>query len=248
MFTLCLGCVELHLVWLHSTSFPGSLWGCSISSQLHVSTALSMIVSSAKSRLFELMSGRISSIKSRNSIGLSTDLWGTSEVTGMLSELDPSTTTRCERSLIQERFLPLIPYQSSSTRSLPCDNLSKALLKSITMQPTCLLVKNIEWRSWLKSMSWASHDRPSRKPCCCEMKMPRSLRAHFLSLAQTKLRLCWANHRPGYWGNLPCDWPSIAWAYSEQETENGPRCLFSWLTMMCSDIMSTHMLKIPACS
>ena len=42
--------------------------------------------------------------------------------------------------------------------------------------------------------------------------------ARFLSLAQSKLRLCSANHRPGYWSNLPCDWPSTAWAYSEQET------------------------------
>ena len=44
--------------------------------------------------------------------------------------------------------------------------------------------------------------------------------------ALSKLRLCSANHRPGYWSNLPCDWPSTAWAYSEQETskrrENGP--------------------------
>ena len=43
------------------------------------------------------------------------------------------------------------------------------------------------------------------------------------SLAWSKLRLCSANHRPGYWSNLPCDWPSTAWAYSEQETENRPR-------------------------
>ena len=49
-------------------------------------------------------------------------------------------------------------------------------------------------------------------------------RVRFLSLARSKLRLCSANHRPGYWSNLPCDWPSTAWAYSEQETENGPRC------------------------
>ena len=47
-------------------------------------------------------------------------------------------------------------------------------------------------------------------------------RARFLSLAQSKLRLCSANPRPGYWSNLSCDWPSTAWAYSEQETENGP--------------------------
>ena len=46
-------------------------------------------------------------------------------------------------------------------------------------------------------------------------------RACFLSLAWSKLRLCSANHRPGYWSNLPCDWPSTAWAYSEQEAENG---------------------------
>ena len=46
--------------------------------------------------------------------------------------------------------------------------------------------------------------------------------ARFLSLALIKLRLCSANHRSGYWSNLPCDWPSTAWAYSKQETENGP--------------------------
>ena len=48
-------------------------------------------------------------------------------------------------------------------------------------------------------------------------------RARFLSLAQSKLRLCSANHRAGYFSNLACDWLSIVWAYSEQETENGPR-------------------------
>ena len=47
-------------------------------------------------------------------------------------------------------------------------------------------------------------------------------RARFLSLAQSKLRLCSANHWPGYWSNLPCDWPSTAWAFSEQEIESGP--------------------------
>ena len=36
------------------------------------------------------------------------------------------------------------------------------------------------------------------------------------------LWVCSANQRPGYWSNLPCDWPSIAWAYSKQEAENGP--------------------------
>ena len=45
----------------------------------------------------------------------------------------------------------------------------------------------------------------------------------FLSLARSKLRLCSDNHRIGYFSNLDCDWPSKVWAYSEQETENGPR-------------------------
>ena len=39
----------------------------------------------------------------------------------------------------------------------------------------------------------------------------------------SKLRLCSANYRAGYFSNLSCDWQSIVWAYSEQETENGPR-------------------------
>ena len=46
-------------------------------------------------------------------------------------------------------------------------------------------------------------------------------RARFLSFARSKLKLCSANHRAGYFSNLFCDWLSIVWAYSEQETENG---------------------------
>ena len=53
--------------------------------------------------------------------------------------------------------------------------------------------------------------------------MMSKFRACFLSLPWSKHRLCSANHRPGYWSNLPCDWPSTAWAYSEPDAENGPR-------------------------
>ena len=49
------------------------------------------------------------------------------------------------------------------------------------------------------------------------------IRARYLSLPRSKLRLCLANHRAGYFSNLACDWLSIDWAYSEQETENGLR-------------------------
>ena len=49
------------------------------------------------------------------------------------------------------------------------------------------------------------------------------VRARFLSLTRSKLRLCSANHRAGYFSNLACDWLSIVWAYSKQEIENRPR-------------------------
>ena len=52
------------------------------------------------------------------------------------------------------------------------------------------------------------------------------IRTRFLSLARSKLRLCSANHKPGYWSNLPCDWLSTVWANSEQEKENRPSSWF----------------------
>ena len=66
-------------------------------------------------------------------------------------------------------------------------------------------------------------------------------RARFLSLAPSKLRLCSANHRPGYWCNLACDWQSTAWAYSEQETENGPR----WLVLCFCVCVSVYFVNFP---
>ena len=66
----------------------------------------------------------------------------------------------------------------------------------------------------------------------CRMFTATFTRACFPSLAPSKLRLCSANHRTGYFSNLSCDWLSIVWAYSEQETENRPWfniALFWWL-------------------
>ena len=59
--------------------------------------------------------------------------------------------------------------------------------------------------------------------------------ARFLSLAQSKLRRWSANYRPGYWSNLPCDWPSIVWAYSEQETETGHGAYMAPYRTICSN-------------
>ena len=77
------------------------------------------------------------------------------------------------------------------------------------------------------------------KPWCLSLLVYKCItRAHFLSLAQSKLRLCSTNLRAGYFSNLACDWLSIVWAYSEQETENGPGLneLFS-LTGSKSDLV-----------
>ena len=57
------------------------------------------------------------------------------------------------------------------------------------------------------------------------IQMKIRTRVRFLSLTWSKLRLCSANHRAGYFSNLACDWLSIVWAYSAQETENGPLLL-----------------------
>ena len=57
----------------------------------------------------------------------------------------------------------------------------------------------------------------------CQYHTIKMIWAHFLYLAWSKLRLCSAKHRAGYFNNLACDWLSIVWAYSEKEAENRPR-------------------------
>ena len=64
-------------------------------------------------------------------------------------------------------------------------------------------------------------------------------RAHFLSLARSKLRLCSANHRAGYFSNLACDWMSIGWAYSEHETENFRSYFWQHIIVIYHDILPT---------
>ena len=53
-------------------------------------------------------------------------------------------------------------------------------------------------------------------------KAGAKLWSRFLTLARSMLRLCSVNHRAGYFSNLACGWLNIVWAYSKQETENGP--------------------------
>ena len=67
--------------------------------------------------------------------------------------------------------------------------------------------------------------------------------ARFLSLAQSKLRLCLTNHRAGYSNYLACDWLSIVWVYSEQETENRPWASVSRPTSCCKILWSLEAVK-----
>ena len=90
--------------------------------------------------------------------------------------------------------------------------------------------QRVEWNNLSISLLWQA-----------------STRTRFLSLAWRKLRLCSANHRPGYWNNLPSDWPSTAWAYSERETENEPRseeCQLRLPTLMRCQISAWNMVVL----
>ena len=84
------------------------------------------------------------------------------------------------------------------------------------------------WRGTLLSFGWTfpfvllTQFTARQNAVLQELYDSGMTRACFLSLARSKLRLCSANHRAGYFSNLACDWLSIVWAYSEQETENGP--------------------------
>ena len=73
--------------------------------------------------------------------------------------------------------------------------------------------------------------------------------ASFLSLVHSKLRLCSANHRAGYFSNLACDCLSLVWAYSKQKTENGPWYMIStglghiWRSPFGCGIFNNNMSK-----
>ena len=93
---------------------------------------------------------------------------------------------------------------------------------------------------------WVNNREAGDLRCYCAhydviVTYPHSMtRARFLSRARSKVRLCTANHRPSYWSNLPCDWPSTAWAYSEQKTENGP-----WSRSFCPIDLTMFLIKSP---
>ena len=95
----------------------------------------------------------------------------------------------------------------------------KASMNKGNEKPRNTSLSTVKPPSWLSNSHWSALSCGSSQEGSEAVLLPGP---RFLSLAQSKLRLCSANHRPGHWSNLPCDWPSTAWAYSEQETENRP--------------------------
>ena len=76
-----------------------------------------------------------------------------------------------------------------------------------------------------------------------ESKLRLCLANHRPGYFRSKLRLCSANHRPGYWNNLACEWLSTVWACSKQETENRPRSSLGTLKLVfniSSDEQGNH--------
>ena len=59
--------------------------------------------------------------------------------------------------------------------------------------------------------------------CSCLACRPWSLSCSIVTLTPRPVVSLLLGVSSDYWSNLPCDWPSTAWAYSDQGAENGPR-------------------------
>ena len=88
----------------------------------------------------------------------------------------------------------------------------------------CVLCAESMPQSWRKQ-STNINNLPNITTKETSKQRPGPVLCLLLSLAWSKLRLCSANHRAGYFSNLACDWLSIVWAYYKQETENEPKAL-----------------------
>ena len=127
---------------------------------------------------------------------------------------------------------PLESTKQSKTKTKPCGYFVGNITAVQCMMPQCSAITTISiitdyHRKWIEMLPANFNDQSSLVQVItwrhqATLSQQAITSARFLSLTRSKLRLCSANHRPGYWSNLPCDWPSTAWAYSEQETGNGP--------------------------
>ena len=86
------------------------------------------------------------------------------------------------------------------------------------VSPMNLAIREVCPALWLAQLCWYHGKQILRSWTICVSEVWNvfcEIRARFLSLTRSKLRLCSANHRAGYFSNRACGWVSIVWAYSE---------------------------------
>ena len=106
---------------------------------------------------------------------------------------------RCLTTMAQPLVVPWIyagSWWHSSCNQRPSSNCIEQAVDKLQPYPC----------HWLHSHS----SNKINDTVCLAIVTRSTSRVRFLSLARSKLRLCSANHRPGYWSNLPCDWPSLS--------------------------------------
>ena len=79
---------------------------------------------------------------------------------------------------------------------------------------------------WPRDAVWRS--RSGSRICLVAWRHQAMIWARFLSLTRSKMRLCSAIHRPCYWSNLSCDWPSTAGAYCIQARDKKRTLIQIW--------------------
>ena len=149
--------------WSVSRSLLRLMWSCGVSISLYT------ILSSAKSRILEWTPSGMSLIYNRKNIGHRTIPCGTPDNTAAGLEAWPLTTT-CwlrfpRKTLIQLLVLLVIPWCLFLCKSLVCDTLSKALLKSNIMTSVCRFMLMDLAQSPMLLINWVSHDNCLRKLC-----------------------------------------------------------------------------------
>ena len=107
-------------------------------------------------------------------------------------------------------------YIESDTRPIyPWTCLTCCKTDILAMEPVGYLAIQGGWYKDCRSRYRDSHYKDKMVISPSYLYIGHSFPGPVFYLTWSKLRLCSANHRPGYWSNLPCDWPSTAWAYSE---------------------------------
>ena len=141
-------------------------------------------------------------MNNRKRMGTKTEPCGTTEVTGVVAEWVPFTTTNWVRLwrkvVIQASVFPLMPQWANLCCSLMWETLWKAFEKSNRRMA----------QSWNVRTSWVSHDKLAWKPCCRWDKI--LLSDTFIQVAKhNMLHGLTTEARKGYWSII--SWVFLAW-------------------------------------